>query len=617
MAFRILSHLVRSLSQIFGPVFNVEMVANGRRKRYFALRVLFGSLLLLCLWFCYMEAVGYNNRTGRLSIDDAAKLASGFFWTFAWLTTVAALVITPAVAAGAISSERERRTIEYLFATDLSNAEIVLSKLAAKLLLLGKMVLVALPILAIFRLLGGIPGNLLVMFFASLASTVTMITVGAIAISVWTPRARDAIIRVYLVEALVFVLPFIFGITIFTIGTGGTLGWLIDWLGHAFSFFMRINPLALLLEQQTLTMSGMAANSANVWKSIGLQTATSAVLAVLAVLAVRRVHLRSVSSGEKESRFDRWTSSFRYRPALRSHPMLWKELFARSAVTKLGILGRVSIALLMLSTLTLAIGAYIYVLSSNFGAWNTPGEIYFATSISITAVWGVGIAILMGLRAAGLVTYEKERDCWLSLISTPLSGNSIIGAKALGNMYAFRWMFLPLVVVWFLQLTLTPLYLIAIPLNLLAIGVSGFFATTVGLAYSLKLSTSLKSIGATMGTLFMVGGGYLFCCCVPMAVSSGPGGGDDIMKIAMILCIPFLQCVPGFFVMEDVLSHEPWMVIDYVLGVGIYTVASVVILTTLSTRFDELAGRSDAAHGYPVGHTPPASFTPPAAGPMG
>lgn len=595
---------------LLGPVFNAEMVANGRRKRYFLLRVLFALGLLLCLWVCYLEAGNYGNRLGQLSIDQAAGLASDFFWSFAWLTLLTALVVTPAIAAGAIASERERRTIEYLFATDLSNAEIVLSKLAGKLLLVGKLVLVALPVLAIFRLLGGIPGDLLVMYFAILASTVVMLTVGAIAISVWTPRARDAIIRVYLVEALVFVLPFLFGVTIFTIGlTGGLLGWLMDWLGFLLTYFMQINPLLLLAQQMSLSTGGLPIDTGAMWKLIGLQTATSAVLAVLAVAAVRRVHLRSISGGAKNDRQSRWIPSLRYRPALGDQPMLWKELFARSAATKLGVLGRVAIAVLIVAVAVIAIASYVWVITSYTGGYETPGEIYLITSVMITVTWGVGIAILMGLRAAGLITYEKERDCWLSLISTPLTGQDIISAKAIGNLYAFRWMLAPLAMAWLLQLTLSPVFVIAIPLHLLAIFVTGLFATAVGLGYSLGMSTSLKSIGATMGTLFFIGGGYLFCCCFPMMIG---GGDDEIFKVAMILCVPFLIGVPGPLVVAEGASDEAWVVVDYVLGVGIYAVASMVILSTLVARFEELAGRSDvdAAGGF-GDRQPPKSFTPP------
>src|SRR5690606_36088413 len=168
---------------LLGPVFQSEMVTTARRGRYFIARGLFGLVLLVCLWACYESVVQGGNY--RLTIPQAAKLANNFFQTFAWVTLVGALLATPAMVAGAVASERERRTIEYLFATDLSNAEIILSMLVSRLLLVGKLVLVSLPILAIFRLMGGIPWGTLVTYFAGLASTICLLAAISICISVW------------------------------------------------------------------------------------------------------------------------------------------------------------------------------------------------------------------------------------------------------------------------------------------------------------------------------------------------------------------------------------------------------------------------------------------------
>lgn len=225
---------------LLGPVFQSEMVTTGRRARYFVLRVLFALALLVCLWGSY-EAIRGFAPSGGLSIRDAANMASAFFVSFAWVTLIAAMLVTPAMAAGTIATERERRTIEYLFATDLSNAEIVFSKLVSRLLLAGKLIIVAVPILAIFRLMGGIPGNLLLTYFAGLGSTVMLLTTGALAISVWSPRARDAVIRVYLVFALIFFLPAFLGIPLSLVQ--GTTNPLMLGLGYLVSATLLINPL--------------------------------------------------------------------------------------------------------------------------------------------------------------------------------------------------------------------------------------------------------------------------------------------------------------------------------------------------------------------------------------
>ncbi len=590
---------------LLGPVFQTEMVTTARRTRYFVLRVLFAAALLLCLWTSYGSASSWNNAAGQLSIQAAAQMAGAFFQAFAWLTLITTLVVTPAIAAGAIATERERRTIEYLFATDLSNAEIVLSKLFGKLLLVGKLILVALPVLAIFRLMGGIPGNLLVVYFAGLASTATLLTVGAMCISVWTARARDAIIRVYLVVGMLFLLP----IMLFApmMATGGSTSWWATSIQTVMAACLAINPLYVLGTAITGSGAlGVGLDASVIWQMVQIHLVLTVMLAGIAVAAVRRVHLGAISSPGTAITKRRFWQLPRFRPALGEHPMLWKELFARAAATKLGFLGHASLAILLIGTIGLSIWSYLVALSSGYASWwGSPGRIFLQTNLPITCLLGVGGGLLMGLRAAGLIAYEKERDCWLSLLSTPLTGAEIIGAKALGNLYAFRWMLLPLAIVWCLQISLSPQYIIAIPMHLATIGATGLFATAVGLGYSLKFESSLKAIGATMGTLFFVGGGYLLCCCVPVMIG---GGEDDFMKIAMVACIPFLQIIPGLIVLEENFNDgEAWMIVDYVLGTAGYAIAGGLLLWTLVARFEALVGRTGSTG---IASTPPV-YTPP------
>jgi ABC-type transport system involved in multi-copper enzyme maturation permease subunit len=152
---------------MLGPIFRVELVSIARRRRYFALRVLYASLILMVLWMTYESTNAFRYGTAHQSIQQAAALAAGFFISFSWLQLLAILFVGPAMAVGTIATERERRTIEYLFVTDLSNSEIVLGKTFARLTLMAQFVLVGLPILFLFRLLGGIPAEALLASFLS------------------------------------------------------------------------------------------------------------------------------------------------------------------------------------------------------------------------------------------------------------------------------------------------------------------------------------------------------------------------------------------------------------------------------------------------------------------
>ena len=62
----------------------------------------------------------------------------------------------PRPGRGTIAQERERRTMEYLYTTPLSNLEIIIGKLGGRVLQILYLVLSGVPVLALAMLLGGI-----------------------------------------------------------------------------------------------------------------------------------------------------------------------------------------------------------------------------------------------------------------------------------------------------------------------------------------------------------------------------------------------------------------------------------------------------------------------------
>ena len=120
---------------------------------------------------------------------------------------LAVLLIGPALAAGTIAQERERRTMEYLYATPLSNLEIIIGKLGGRVLQILYLVLSGVPVLALAMLLGGIAPRAIVSLTAITLSTVLFVTMVSMAVSAWTAKARDAVIRAYLVFFCLWVLP--------------------------------------------------------------------------------------------------------------------------------------------------------------------------------------------------------------------------------------------------------------------------------------------------------------------------------------------------------------------------------------------------------------------------
>ena len=168
---------------LLGPIFSVELVTGARRVRYFVLRVVYAGVLLAALSVAYLQ-------TSVAGSGALANATAGFFGAFAVLQVLAVLAIGPAMAAGTVALERQRRTIEYLFRSPLSNAEILLSKLAARLVQMTGLVLAGLPVLALAMMLGGIAPEALLVVMAITASTLAAVTMISIAVSAWAPRRR-------------------------------------------------------------------------------------------------------------------------------------------------------------------------------------------------------------------------------------------------------------------------------------------------------------------------------------------------------------------------------------------------------------------------------------------
>jgi ABC-type transport system involved in multi-copper enzyme maturation permease subunit len=137
-----------------GPVFYCEWLITARRWQTYALRSGFVALLLVVLLLTWNSVVA---RWGDVPPRQAAADVGAYFF-YAIVTTqlAAVLLAAPAATAGSICLDRVRGTLTHLLVTDLSSAEVVLGKLAARLVPVLGLVGCSLPVLALTSLLGGV-----------------------------------------------------------------------------------------------------------------------------------------------------------------------------------------------------------------------------------------------------------------------------------------------------------------------------------------------------------------------------------------------------------------------------------------------------------------------------
>ena len=116
--------------------------------------------------------------------------------------------------------------------------------------------------------------------------------------------------------------------------------------------------------------------------------------------------------------------------------MYWKELYAEPGSSRLGLLGYGLLAVIFIAVC----GFTIYIFLESMGHILTcgAGEYFCAYAIGMSTFLCCCGLLLLTARAAGSITSEKERDCWVSLIGTPLEAGQIVKAKILGSLWSLR-----------------------------------------------------------------------------------------------------------------------------------------------------------------------------------
>jgi ABC-type transport system involved in multi-copper enzyme maturation permease subunit len=567
-----------------GPIFNVELLTSARRTRYFFIRAIYATVLLIALGLSYQSSTYW--MTGEaIDIRMLARISAMFFGWLSVLQLLAVVGMGPAMVAGTIATERERRTIEYLFASSLSNAEIVLGKLAARILHVVYLVLAGVPILALMMLLGGIaPEAVLALTIITLCTVLTVSTM-SIAISVWSARAREAITRTYLLLFALLVLPPVLEATL-------RMASVYTVISRVNGQFMVANPFVIL----TAVIEGASSSSratafdmliAFVRNNLLL----SFVLAAAATWGVRRAHLHASTKAARR----RWRFSHFFRPAVGNRPMLWKEVFAEPAAARLGWVGRIAAALIMIGVIVPTLYVFFQTIGQNYYSRANNG--YLVYTMLMGSAIATGGLLLVAARAAGSITSERERDCWMSLLGTPLEPSEIVWAKIIGSAWSIRGVAGLLALIWGLAVLISPGFVIVIPFLVVTFLLLAFYAAALGVNYSLRCRSSLRAMGATLATGLFVGGVYLFCC-MPVMVAVTPRGPEAGIFFMFSPCVPYLLGFPVALYMageeffRSSRGEGPVMLLAYLFGTIGYALAGILLTGSSIGSFDRLAGRT-------------------------
>src|SRR5579864_2055306 len=458
--------LRRGLLKLFGPVFFYELLRGSRRRVHLA-RTVYAVILLFAVSYPFLlrEELDLNDR----SLQGQAEMAEFLFRVFFFLQLGLICLLTPLMVAGAISSEKEQRTLEFMLATDLRSREIILGKLAGRLANMTLFLLAGLPIIAMLQLLGGIDPGLLFVGFA--ATGLTFLSLAAVSIwhSAMLKRSRDAIVTTFLSAAGYIVLSSLAQLLRMTqfaqwsVTVGGKLIYgydMIDAIG-AGNIFVHIGTL----EKQLLTQGSFNDVMPQLLKEYAIFHVGLTVVCLLwAMLRLRPVAIAQSSGGEVRKHRGHW---FRWKRPVGARPMVWKEVFAEPRL-RMHWVARIVILLLMLASfwppvqitaehwdsIFANLDSYFSVRDPhnswqtyNSNAWDRYTEEMNAWTRGMSGALGTLLLLAVAVRAAGSITGERAKQTLDELLASPLDNREIIFGKWLGSVLSVRrgWIWLGLV----------------------------------------------------------------------------------------------------------------------------------------------------------------------------
>ena len=507
---------VLSLSWLTGPIFDKELRVSSRRRRSYLLRfayILLLSIFILLIWY---STFGIRSSGSAVYIASRLSLAGRQLITIiTWFQFVAAQLIAIVMLSSSVSDEIHTGTLSVLMTTPISSFQIVIGKLLCKLLQLVILLAISLPLLAIVRVLGGVPWNYVISSVCITMTAVMLAGTVSLFLSIIYRHSYAVVLITIVGYLLVFgALPGLFNLL-------AVFGLFIFNRGVTQSITAMTNPfVAFAAENATLLQSGIPRFFS--WSIHCLiMLAATAVLITMSVLLIRQsVSHQTINRPGKflstlifrrKDKFD--VDRINNRPSggfiepVTGSPIIWKEM-------RKGVIGHrkgdIAIYVLLMGLFLIAAVLLLFISKGGIGRTVMP---HFLMS-------GINLILLARLAviSAGSLTMEKEARTWPILLTTPLSDEEIVRGKAVA---AFRRNMI-LILIYFGLLCIRHiriaglsrgdvlLYMLSSTVfSACSIVGSVFFVIGSGVYFGVWLKSTTTAVATTVGLYFVVV--YLFC----------------------------------------------------------------------------------------------------------
>lgn len=476
--------------RLAGPMFDKELRVASRRRRLYLLRFAYVAVLVfVVLQMWHSGGRSPRSGSGALQVSRLSEMGKAIVSTVVWFQFITGQILATVLLSDAIGSEIRQRTLGVLLTTPVRSVQIVIGKLASKLLQAASFLAISLPMLAVVRVFGGVPWDYVLAGLCITFSAGIFCGSLSLLLSISNRHPYNAVMAVGLWYIVIW----------------GLVPVVLTALSGAGYASTRIVLDVLRLTNPMVMLGGLTQTMAVGYSSSGVGVAlllhclillgSSVILLAWSVWRVRKVALRISPARSPEAPGEAIAGKARRRGrrAIRpvtGSPIVWKE----GCMPLFKTWGQ---RLFFIAMLIIVPGIIIAIAFVEKKALY-PMLLLLTQALQLLFVIDVAVA------AAGAITKEREARTWPILLTTSLEPGEIIRGKAVGVIRRNLPFLLPLPVLYMVMLLSSPSdQSVALPFavstGMMIVSLIGtvIFLLGAGLYFSTRLKTTTAATAAT------------------------------------------------------------------------------------------------------------------------
>ncbi len=488
-----------------GPVFNREIITTPRSLRLYLTRAVYVAALFGLVFTAWLILFGSKQQSG---LADLARFGSAIFAVLAPLQLAIAVAFSALLTAAAVAQEKDRRTLDLLLMTNLSNVELVLGKLLASMLAIVVPALAGVALLMLITLLGGVSyGQVFRVVAVTFISAAVAGSLGS-TIALWRERTFQSLA----LTALLLMLWLIGGEMI-AVGVFGQ-----QWLGvSAEDWAVAVSPLRAIFAATRPLVASSAELGQVPWYRVPVTMflivgTVGTILLNLWAIARVRVWNPTQEARQPASEIDSEATEATAAHAMGSasrrvwdNPILWRELCTWAYGKKIIV---VRIAYLVI--FAICSFALLSALETSTPAYRAATGAVSDTTKPLVPLMVLGLILVNALAVTSL-TNERDLRALDLLLVTDLTPKEIIFGKLGGIFYNSKEMILlPIglcLLLWY-QEFMTTENLIFLTIATL---VMNAFVAMLGVHVGMTYSESRTAVGVSLSTVLFLLLGIAVC----------------------------------------------------------------------------------------------------------